>query len=204
LLCILFYLFYFSEFQKMEPTENSIIAIISNPIELKDSAFDHLSGHTKDTSNEQSKDLSKDQSKDQIFRKHPTDEIIEKLLGVFGLKDLDDQKTFSRNDLRVIKTVERLNFIKPELEAFYIPCKARTYLSYIDEKTAITILRQFVKTRNRMIESREKYMKGSKFLIYYIVQSYNRPYNPVAWKEPVTPALRDTDENDSAVTLHFD
>ena len=204
----------------MEPTENSIIAIVSNPIELKDSAFDHLSGHAKDTSNEQSKDLSKDhskdhskdlskdlskdQSKDQIFRKHPTDEIIEKLLGVFGLKDLDDQKTFSRSDLRVIKTVERLNFIKPELEAFYIPCKARTYLSYIDEKTAITILRQFVKTRNRMIESREKYMKGSKFLIYYIVQSYNRPYNPVAWKEPVTPALRDTDENDSAVTLHFD
>jgi hypothetical protein len=142
--------------------------------------------------------------KDQIFRKVPTDEIMDKLLSSFGLKDIDDQKTFSRNDLRTIKTVEKLNLLKPELEVFYIPCKARTYLSYIDEKTAITILRQFVKTRNRMIESREKYMKGYKFLIYYIVKTYNRPYKPIAWRENSSDNLSDSEEKNKPVTLHFD
>jgi hypothetical protein len=145
--------------------------------------------------------LSSVSTKDQIFRKHPTDEIINKILNAFGLQDIDDQKTFSRNDLRAIKTVEKLTFIKPELELFYIPCKARTYLSYIDEKTAITILRQFVKTRNRMVESREKYMKGSKFLIYYIVQSYSRPYKPIPWKETIP--VQQNEEASKPVILNF-
>ena len=148
--------------------------------------------------------LSSQPVKDQIFRKVPTEEIMDKLLNAFGLKDIDDQKTFSRNDLRTIKTVEKLNMLKPELELFYIPCKARTYLSYIDEKTAITILRQFVKTRNRMIESREKYMKGNKFLIYYIVNTYNRPYKPIAWRESSADSLTDSEEKNKPVTLHFD
>lgn len=146
-------------------------------------------------------DINVANAKDQIFRKHPTDEIVNKILNAFGLQDIDDQKTFSRNDLRAIKTVDKLTFIKPELELFYIPCKARTYLSYIDEKTAITILRQFVKTRNRMIESREKYMKGSKFLIYYIVQSYNRPYKPIPWKD--TTPIPQEDEHAKPVVLNF-
>jgi hypothetical protein len=180
----------------MLPNSALTMSIISN--NLNDLSVSSASNDSNVSNN------SVNLPKDQIFRKVPSDEVLEKILNAFGLKDIDDQKTFSRNDLKTIRTVEKLNAIKPELEVFYIPCKARTYLSYIDEKTAITILRQFVKTRNRMIESREKYMKGYKFLIYYIVKAYNRPYKPVVSRDSPIDITFDNNEDKKPYTIHFD
>ena len=38
-------------------------------------------------------------SKNQLFRNLPNIEIVQKVLSCFGLQNLDDGKTFSRNDI---------------------------------------------------------------------------------------------------------
>lgn len=117
--------------------------------------------------------------KDQLFKKNPSNELFNKVLESFGLVDLEDKRSFSRKDLKYIKTVEKINSLKSELEECYLPCKARTYLNGLNEKNVITILRQILKTRNYSITSREKYMKGSKFIIYTLCKLESKKYKPL-------------------------
>ena len=46
--------------------------------------------------------------KDQLFKKNPSNELFEKILNAFGLNGLDDKRSFSRKDLKYIKTVEKI------------------------------------------------------------------------------------------------
>jgi len=117
--------------------------------------------------------------KDQLFKKNPSNDLFNKVLKAFGLSGVDDKRCFSRKDLGYIKTVDLINEIKPELEECYLPCKSRTYLNSLTEKNVITILRQILKTRNYTITSREKYMKGCKFIIYNLSKLDQQTYTPL-------------------------
>ena len=55
-----------------------------------------------------------------------------------------------------------------ELANYYLPCKANIYLKNITLKRCIVILRQFLKCHNYNLYSKEKFIKGVKYLIYYI------------------------------------
>jgi hypothetical protein len=50
-----------------------------------------------------------------------------------------------------------------------LPCKARTYLNDLNEKNIVTILRQILKHFNYNIISKEKYLRGEKFILYNII-----------------------------------
>lgn len=115
----------------------------------------------------------------QLFRKTPPKDICLKILAAFGLKDFTDTRNFSRKDLEVIKCLEKINELKDDLQEYYIPCKARTYLNDLNTKNVITILRQMVRLFNYSVVSREKYIKGDKFMIYQLVPSESRNYQPV-------------------------
>ena len=53
-------------------------------------------------------------TKNQLFRKIPPKNVVINILNVFGLKDFDDQRYFSRKDLETLKCVESMNEkIKP-------------------------------------------------------------------------------------------
>jgi len=117
--------------------------------------------------------------KDQLFKKYPSDELFNKVINSFGLKNLEDIRSFSRKDLKILKTVEQINNIKNELCECYLPCKARTYLNGLNEKNVVTVLRQILKTKNYTITSREKYMRGEKFIIYSLASISTKEYNPV-------------------------
>tara|TARA_B110000285_G_C15000821_1_gene551338 strand:- start:44 stop:433 length:390 start_codon:yes stop_codon:yes gene_type:complete len=104
--------------------------------------------------------------KNQLFKMQPNELIIFELLNIFGIKNLLDDHYFTKDDLIEINTIEKLNNIKNKLELYYIPCKAKIYLSNINEKRAITILRQFLKTHNYTLQSKEKYIKNIKYNIY--------------------------------------
>jgi hypothetical protein len=117
--------------------------------------------------------------KDQLFKKNPSNDLFNKVLKAFGLSGVDDKRCFSRKDLGYIKTVALINEIKPELEECYLPCKSRTYLNSLTEKNVITILRQILKTRDYTITSREKYMKGCKFIIYNLSKLDQQSYTPL-------------------------
>ena len=137
--------------------------------------------------------------KDQLFKKNPSNELFNKVLESFGLVDLEDKRSFSRKDLKYIKTVEKINNLKSELEECYLPCKARTYLNGLNEKNVITILRQILKTRNHSITSREKYMKGSKFIIYTLCKMESKKYKPLLQIPPEEGNL----DNEKPIVITF-
>ena len=105
----------------------------------------------------------------QLFTKNPTDEIMNKILDCFDIKDLEDTLVFTRKDLVEKKTLDKVIEIRKELEEYYLPCKAKKYLYDLNEKKIITILRQFVRIFGYFIFSKEKYIQGEKYITYQIM-----------------------------------
>ncbi len=117
-------------------------------------------------------------------------ELLHEIISAFGLRSLDDKRNFSRKDLVTLNTVGLINNIKDKLVKYYLPCKARTYLNDLNEKNVITILRQCIKPFNYTVCSREKYLKGEKFIIYNIVPSSLKNYISVVGPFEVTKEYR--------------
>ena len=107
--------------------------------------------------------------KNQLFRISPDMEITENILKLFGIKDIHDNHSFTRENLIDLKTVENMNGLSEELFKYYIPCKSKKYLVNLNEKKCITILRQFLKIHNYTLISKEKYVKGNKQLFYQVI-----------------------------------
>lgn len=107
--------------------------------------------------------------KNQLFKVSPNIEITEKILENFGIKGVDDNHSFTRENLIDLNTVENINDMYDELVRYYIPCKAKKYLVDLNEKKCITILRQFLKIQNHTLMSKEKYIQGKKILYYQVI-----------------------------------
>ncbi len=107
--------------------------------------------------------------KNQLFKVSPDLKITLQILNLFGIQDLEDNHSFTRNNLTDLETVSKMNGIMSEIEKYYIPCKSKKYLTDINEKKCITILRQFLKIHNHTLNSKEKYVKGKKSLFYQVI-----------------------------------
>jgi len=118
-------------------------------------------------------------NKNQLFKTIPPRELVYKVLQTFGLNGLDDTRNFTRQDINKLGTIDKIYLLKPLLEEYYLPCKARTYLNDINEKNIITILRQLIRIYGYSIVSREKYIKGNKFIIYQLISQDDRDYKPL-------------------------
>ena len=113
--------------------------------------------------------------KSQLFKEFPPIDLIIEIIKLYGLKDMDDIRSFTRKDLSKLNTVHKLKDYKEVLCNYYIPCKSRLYLNELNEKNIITIL----KTINYTIDSREKCLKGNKFITYRIIPINNKQYKPL-------------------------
>ena len=107
--------------------------------------------------------------KNQLFRISPDMEITENILQLFGIKDIHDNHSFTRENLIDLKTVQKMNELSTNLLKYYIPCKSKKYLVDLNEKKCITILRQFLKIHNHTLISKEKYIKNNKQLFYQVI-----------------------------------
>ena len=105
----------------------------------------------------------------QLFIIKPSQELILKILTTFGIKDLKDNHEFSLLDMNSIETVKKLKELEPEFKKYYLPCKQKIYLNEWNYKTCITIARQFLKTIDYDIHSREKFIKNKKYLLYKLI-----------------------------------
>ena len=136
-------------------------------------------------------------TKNQLFRKIPPKNVVINVLNVFGLKDFDDQRYFSRKDLETLRCVDTMNNkIKPLLVDYYLPCKSRTYLNDLTPKNVITVLRQIVRLYDYNVISKEKYIKGDKFIIYQLVPNVDKKYRPIT--------IENIQNNKKACTVSFD
>ena len=112
----------------------------------------------------------------QLFTKKPTEEIIDSLLGCFGLESLEDTKVFTKKELKEIDTVEEMKKVVPNLQEYYLPCKRKKYLSDLTHKKAVTILRQFIKCYDYVLYSKEKYIQGEKYLTYQLMSADKKTF----------------------------
>ena len=107
--------------------------------------------------------------KNQLFRHSPDEKITLQILSLFGIKCFEDNHSFTRKNLEDLKTVEKMNELVDSLSMYYIPCKSKNYLTDLNEKKCITILRQFLRNHNYTLFSKEKFMKGDKQLFYQVI-----------------------------------
>ena len=82
--------------------------------------------------------------KNQNFKNIPDMKIINILLETFGLININDDRSFTKEYMKDINTVDKIIQLIPTLSEYYLPCKCKIYLHDINEKKAITILRQFI------------------------------------------------------------
>ena len=108
----------------------------------------------------------------QLFTHKPPIELLNKLIKAFGLNDINDSREFSQIDMDKHNTLTTFHTLEKDLGDCYIPCKRKEYTGNIKNiiyKEAITIFRQFLKPHNYDLYSKEKFIKGKKYLVYKIV-----------------------------------
>jgi hypothetical protein len=106
----------------------------------------------------------------QLFRVNIPSEIFYKICDCFGFdgSQLNPEYSFCKNDLIKIDTLNNLLQYKDELCQYYIPCKAKLYLSNLNINKCITIFRQILRLNNMMLVSRQRYIKYKKTTFYSI------------------------------------
>lgn len=106
----------------------------------------------------------------QLFKKLPTDDIIQELLDVTGFQSLTDSKVISRSYLNNEQIMTKYLELQPKLATYYIPCKAKIYIiNNPTPKNIITIVRHFLKSKGYGVNAIEKYQSGNKVIQYKII-----------------------------------
>jgi hypothetical protein len=105
----------------------------------------------------------------QLFRENPAEELIYRVCHVFGLSGMQDRRWFSKQDMQSHGTINKINTsLLDDLKNVYIRCKARSYLTDIDDKLALTILRQLLKTRGYKVTTRTVQRNGQRLTQYQL------------------------------------
>ena len=115
--------------------------------------------------------------KDQLFKNKPDFNLVTNIIKLFGLLDINDINLFTKQNLIDLDTISKMHEYIPKLKEFYLPCKSRLYLTDLDEKKCITILRQLLKQYNYNILAKEKTIKSVKYNFYQIIQFSNKKIN---------------------------
>ena len=124
----------------------------------------------------------------QLFVKKPPSELINKLIKAFGLNDINDTREFSQLDIEKNNTLELLKEFENDLLECYIPCKQKKYINDIQNithKNAINIFRQFLKSHNYDLYSKEKFIKGTKYSVYKITTKQEKEYSKKTKKQAI-------------------
>lgn len=100
-----------------------------------------------------------------LFREKPPLELVDRCLQTFGISGLGDATWFSKQQIQL----EQLAEILPELEPYYLPCKAEEFLHPpLTPTRAVTVLRHLLRVYNAQLKSVEKARGGSKILWYQV------------------------------------
>jgi len=104
----------------------------------------------------------------QLFKKKPPKELILKLLLLLNIIDFKSDVKFSQKTINDNNILIKCIPIIEELKKFYLPCKQKIYLIDLTPKKLITIIKQCIKLYNYKLISKEKYINGTKIILYNI------------------------------------
>jgi len=99
-----------------------------------------------------------------IFRCIPPLELVEQVLKGVGLSSINDTTSFTKESVRL----DLIEGFIPELEPYYIPCKATLVQSPLTQASCISIIRQLVKAHGASFKSVEKSRNCVKGVYYSI------------------------------------
>jgi hypothetical protein len=124
----------------------------------------------------------------QLFTKKVDTDILIRLLNCFGLTDLNDKRFFCKYDIVQQNTVQKLNSMRLDLEHYYLPCKAKIYLDCdeMNEKRAITVLKQVLRLHGYHLHSKEKNVSNRKIIFYQLQNEKERTQSQQMKKFDVT------------------
>jgi hypothetical protein len=124
----------------------------------------------------------------QLFTKKVDTEVLIKLLNCFGLNDLNDKRFFCKFDIVQLNSVQKLKEMTDELEEYYLPCKAKIYLdeTNMNEKRAITVLKQVLRLHGYHLISKEKNVNNRKIIFYQLQNEKDRTQSHHMKKYDVT------------------
>lgn len=103
----------------------------------------------------------------QLFKVKPTQDVIIKLINAIGFTSLDDVSELNFNINKEDK-IQKYKELESELSVFYINCKINNYLYKYEIKNIVTVVRQFLKTIQYNLVSKEKSQNKNKYLVYYL------------------------------------
>jgi len=115
----------------------------------------------------------------QLFKKIPPKELVLKVLNSFGFLNFNDKRCICKKYFGRMKVIKNIEKIIPELKKFYLPCKSKTYLTFLDNNSVMTILRQLLRPYKYVVVSREKYMNGEKLINYSLNNMKNVEFKPI-------------------------
>ena len=111
----------------------------------------------------------------QLFREKPPLTIILDMLNKVGIENLQDIKhSFTKEDVANCISDDCWSDNISLLKEYYLPCKYKNYCESITEKKLITIMKQCLRPYSYKLESKEKYISGKKYIIYFL-KNYNTP-----------------------------
>lgn len=131
----------------------------------------------------------------QLFVVKPTPEIIFKIIHFLGLENLDDRNQFTILNMNENETVKKYFKNNIEINGYYLPCKRKDFKS-LTNKNCITIARQFLKTIQYDIVSKEKYINNKKYLQYKLISKQEKEDNIREKKEK--------EKRDKEIIITFD
>tara|TARA_B000000557_G_scaffold250723_1_gene237322 strand:- start:3 stop:389 length:387 start_codon:yes stop_codon:yes gene_type:complete len=111
----------------------------------------------------------------QLFRDKPPLDIVVSMLQCVGIENLHDIKhSFTKEDISncIDHSCWKENMIL--LKDYYLPCKYKNYCENISPKKLITVIKQCLRPYSYKLESKEKYIKGKKHIVYFL-ENYNPP-----------------------------
>jgi hypothetical protein len=100
----------------------------------------------------------------RLFRQLPPRELVEEILVHLKLQGLTETRWFSKDEL----STSTLDEWVPLLEPYYLPCKAKRFLTEIDTARLITILRHILTPLHYELRTQERMYKLQKMTMYQI------------------------------------
>ena len=104
----------------------------------------------------------------QLFKAYIPNDLFNKLMLSYGFDNLNEERSFCKSDLEKIRTVEKVNQLTDEISKFYLPCKARLYITNLNVSKCITLFRQILRLQGLVLKSSQKYIKKRKTTFYTI------------------------------------
>ena len=101
----------------------------------------------------------------KIFREIPPIEFVEEYIKIVGIRGLHDNTWFSKACINL----DKAEVLFPELEPYYLPCKADILHNSLTHGRVITIMRQLLTSHGFKLISKEKtcgHIKGTWYQIH--------------------------------------